>query len=187
MTAGKLIAFEGLNGVGKTTLVRGVAEALALPRVATPPAAASAARAAFDEAPFSEAALLFYLSWVKHTSDRLAVGDPGPVVLCDRYVASTQAYFTAAGLPLARTLIAGLDIIPPALTVLVTADEPVRVERLGARDRRRAIDRATCDDDFRTVVLRVYRSHSPLCEVDSTRCSPRDLMDRTVEQIRGFL
>ncbi|WP_416981744.1 hypothetical protein [Streptomyces sp. T028] len=187
MTAGRLIAFEGLNGVGKTTLVRGVAQALALPRTATPPANASAVRAAFDETPFSEAALLFYLSWVKHTSDRLAAGDLGPVVLCDRYAASTQAYFTAAGVPLAERLIGSLDIVPPALTVLVTADEPVRVARLGTRDRRRAIDRATCDDDFRTVVLNVYRSHSPLCEVDSTTCPPRDLIARTAERIRGFL
>jgi thymidylate kinase len=167
----RLIAFEGLNGVGKSTLVSLVAEQLMLPYVTTVPSDAAEARRLFDDAPFSMAAFLFYLSWSKRLSDQLRSGVHGPWLLCDRYVASTLSYCGAAGLE-TRPVVDQVEIALPALTVLVVADEAVRRRRLGGRGQLRPLELATYALRFRAAVIDRIRQYRPLMEVDNSRRTP---------------
>ncbi len=95
----RIVAVEGLNGSGKTTLAQNLARVLGATYARTPPAEAYEGRVAFDADPFSDAAMFYYLSWVKLLGDKAEKGDLGPVVICDRYAGSTASYFRAAGNP----------------------------------------------------------------------------------------
>lgn len=181
-----IVAFEGLNGTGKTTLARAVAEILGARYIAVPPPDTRELREFFDQTPFAESSLLFYLSFVARLSEDEAGRPPGEILVVDRYVGSTLSYCGAAGRDVSG-LAARFRIRPPDLTVLVTADEPTRRERLGERPAMRAIDRATLDPVFRAAVLDHYATYEPLLRVDQTS-TPADASARhTAGRIRAVL
>lgn len=176
-----IIAFEGLNGVGKTELAKRVARLMGVAYVATPPAEAAAARSLFDKRPFDLDALLFYLAWVK----RLDVLVSNRVVVCDRYIASTVAYFRAAGSDV-RAAVALANVREPALTVLVLADEELRQQRLAGRPPR-VIDRRSMEPDFRDAVLSEYRSRAPRLEVMNTLGALDVVANETARSVQASL
>lgn len=178
-----VVAFEGLNGVGKTSLACAIADALGVSYHSTPPIEASEERNLFAARPFSDAALLYYLAWVKRFDEEAQLRYWGKVVICDRYVGSTLAYFGASGNDASR-LLRHLEITSPALTILVTVDESIRSARLRERAQPlRVIDRATLSTEFRTAVLASYRSASPLIEIDTSHRSIARLVGGLVERI----
>lgn len=162
----RIVAFEGLNCGGKTTLARATAEVLQCERVQIPPLKAKASRALFED-PFSDAAMLFYFSWIKRLDEMIERGSFGPILICDRYVASTLSYFSAAGNP-ADDLVKVFPVARPALTVLVTVDEAVRRQRIFDRVDIRQIDAKTLAEDFREHVLASVRTFEPIIEIDTT-------------------
>jgi len=181
-----IVAFEGLNCVGKSSLARAVAGRLGVSYVKTPPEGAQNERRLFDERPFSDAAMLYYLSWVKRLSDEAAEGHHGRLVICDRYVGSTLAYFGAAGNPLGE-LLDRFVIQAPLLTVLVTTTEKVRRARLMNRPELRKIEEATYNKAFRAHVLMTLRSFAPLAEVDTTKTCVEGLVGPVVDAIDRVL
>ncbi len=100
---GRLIVFEGIDGVGKTTVCRRVAEALESRGLETEVTAEPTHEGigAFirsgDAGRISQRteALLFVADRNDHTEKMLRSRDAGKVVLCDRYFASTVAYQSA--------------------------------------------------------------------------------------------
>lgn len=155
---GRLIAVEGLDGTGKTTLSRGLAEALDAVWTTTPPPGLRAVRDVLDAACARHpvAAQLFYASAVvaaaEQALDHLVAGRD---VVFDRYWLTTCVYAEARGrlvrLPQVERL------LPPAdVTILVELDEPERIRRLlarGASDH----DRDTLDPRRAAAIGRAYR------------------------------
>ncbi len=100
---GRLIVFEGIDGVGKTTVCRRVAEALESrgleAEVTAEPTheGIGAFIRSGDAGRISQRteALLFVADRNDHTEKMLRSRDAGKVVLCDRYFASTVAYQSA--------------------------------------------------------------------------------------------
>jgi len=163
----RLIAFEGLNGTGKSALAAAVAGRLGVPLVRTPPREASGLRRRFDADPFSVPSQLFFLSWVAQVSADALAGRYDRVVVCDRYVGSTMSYLMGAQVtPVVNP--GRLQVLTPSATVLVTAREDVRAARLLSRKELRAIDRATLAHGFRERVLEYLRSQENLLEIDTT-------------------
>ncbi|GMV39010.1 MAG: hypothetical protein AMXMBFR64_07260 [Myxococcales bacterium] len=156
--SGRIIVFEGLDGGGKSTLSRGVAEALGATWMTTPPEALREVRGVVDDAlrPWAPAWALFYASTV------LAVGREANVlaaqgadVIIDRYWASTEAYAHARGVdgvltPLRR------HVPRVDLCICVTLDAAERARRPWARGPT-ALDRETLDSTFGSAVLEGYR------------------------------
>lgn len=166
-----IVAFDGLNGTGKTTIARNVSHRLGVEYVRTPPLKASVLREFFDDDPFSRAALLFYASWVVRLSEEVRSGKHGDLVVCDRYVGSTLSYFSAAGNAAAEGLLGGDAVLRPCLTVLVVANEDARISRLAVRSRPRLIETATRRKGFRASVLQRLREYQPLYQIDTTEDS----------------
>lgn len=129
------VAFEGLDGAGKTTLARMTAEALDAELMTTP---SPDVRRYRDEliasfAGCQEAGQLFYLATVFAASAeiraRLAAGRS---VVLDRYFLSTQAYAAFRGSTLAIDHLGEL-LVPADLTVFVHAPLDIRLARLAVR------------------------------------------------------
>jgi len=143
-----LIAFEGLDGSGKSTLIRAVSERLArhAPLLLREPGGTllgdqlrALVRGGSGVAPTDVSELMLFAA-ARHqlVSERI---DPalieGRLVLIDRFTDSTVAYQAFgrgldldAVLRVVRLSSGGID---PQLTVLLELDESVRRERLSAR------------------------------------------------------
>jgi dTMP kinase len=133
----RFIVVEGLDGSGKTTLARSLADALTrrnIPTLAikTPPPQLqqSAERVAHDFA--VNARFLFHLAGVCHTSSAVHQLLETSSVVCDRYLLSTVAYHDASGRT-AAVDIASLDILLPEVTFYVVVEERLRQERIRMR------------------------------------------------------
>jgi dTMP kinase len=145
------VSFEGLDGSGKTTQLRLLAERLRAGGrdvVTTREPGGTELGEAIrdlvlhggDVAPWAEAAL-YAASRAQHVEEviRPALAS-GAVVLCDRYLDSSVAYQgVARGLGLERVLELNLAVVGgllPDLTLLLEVDAAVAEARLtGARDR----------------------------------------------------
>lgn len=133
--SGGMIVFEGLDGVGKSTLSKAVADRLGARWMCTPDATLRAVRAAIDEAMCDDpiALQLFYSATISWASTRArALIAEGHAVVMDRYWASTVAYAPLRGASIALDALEP-TLLRPALTVWVDVPEALRCERLAKR------------------------------------------------------
>jgi dTMP kinase len=151
VSAGKFIALEGGEGVGKSTQARLLADALEARGIAveltrepggTP--GAEAIRALLLDPPgegwTAEAeALLFAAARADHVARRIRPAlSAGKWVVCDRFLDSTRAYQGGGGGLDDDAILAlhevGSDGLLPDLTLVIVAHENAVGERLAARD-----------------------------------------------------
>lgn len=156
---GRLIVVEGLDGVGKSTLSRGLAAALGAEWRTTPSPALRQHRVAFDDAYRSvpAASQLFYAATVVHAATEAeAVRRAGRDVVFDRYWCTTRAYARAAGSPLDLEEVE--HALPAAdVTLLVDLEESERRARLDRRGSSE-LDRATLDPTRRSALRNELRA-----------------------------
>src|SRR6202453_1559770 len=155
---GKFITFEGLDGTGKSTQMRKLAEALRaaghqVVETREPGGTATGEkirRVLLDSkteglSPLAEMALMF-ASRAQHIAEVIQPAlDHGQIVLCDRFTDSTEAYQghgrrlgSEGVLELHRVLCGDLQ---PDLTILLESDPAMSVGRARRRNRQSA-DRA---------------------------------------------
>jgi dTMP kinase len=151
------VVFEGLDGSGKSTCARLVAEHLGAALMTTPSPAVREYRDALVEAlgPAQEARQLFYLSTVFAASEevtrRLGAGES---VVLDRYFLSTQAYAAFRGSAL------GLDALGELLRAAdatIYLDTPLSQRR--ARLERRGMSAADLETITEAADVRLRHEH----------------------------
>ena len=155
------IVFEGLDGAGKTSCARALAEAIGADYLSTPdPASRLLARdllAGFGGN--QEAAQLFYLSTVFDASRKAqAALSAGRSIVLDRYFLSTQVYAQMRGSSLQLDFL-GAGLLPADLTIYLDAPLEQRVARLRGRGAD-AADRETLDGATDGILRRLYREKS---------------------------
>lgn len=142
--AGRLIVVEGLDGTGKSTASKVLADRLGARWTTTPCPTLRAVRAAFDSAFSSEPmarSLAYMASVITVGRDALRLRDRGVDVVVDRYLLSTLAYApNEAVAPLSA-----LEdwVVPADITFYLHAPLPVRVSRMGGRGAMSDHDAAT--------------------------------------------
>lgn len=173
-TLGRFIVLEGLDGVGKSTLARGLAARLQARVMSTPGESFKSIRNQAMEA-FGEdqlARALFYAATVSSEGRKARViVNKGYTVVMDRYWASTIAYASA------REVTADLaalecSLITPDITVLILLDETTRQERLHQRGTT-SEDLETISEPFKQAVLAELEKRSNI-RVDVSGLNPVD-------------
>ncbi|MCK4794544.1 MAG: AAA family ATPase [Desulfobacteraceae bacterium] len=151
---GYFVAIEGLDGIGKSTMVRRLAEMFSGHAMSTPGEAlrdnCKVVMNDFSDDEFAKA--LFYAASVSSQGRKArSLAELGEWVFMDRYWASTLAYAKARGVT------ADLDrlsksMTQPDLIVLLLLDESERQSRLHHRGATEE-DMETLDPGFRQTVL----------------------------------
>lgn len=171
----KFIVIEGLDGVGKTTVARGLASRIDGVFIETPLADFRALRSQFNPGHNLESRFLFYLAAVAHASDSIRHELTTRHVVCARYVASSVAYHRALG---ARLIVDvdSINLVRPHYSFLLTANESERNARLVGRGRKTAEDSLLDEPNTRDRVLGEYRRWR-LQEIDTTSLTIEDVID----------
>lgn len=144
MTAGKLIVFEGIDGMGKSSQLQLLADALrqrSLPVVTTREPTDGPHGRVIREMLKSRARYrpeeelaAFIADRRQHVDDflrpQLAAGNN---ILCDRYYLSTIAYQGARGLDIEKIITAHAFAPPPDLALLLDAPSGVGIARIHGR------------------------------------------------------
>jgi dTMP kinase len=187
---GAFIAFEGLDGVGKSTLVAAVASALGAVSLAMPGVPRPVAHAVFTSLGHDATSrCLFHAACARALGQQArAITASGRHVLVDRYWLSSVAYARARAVSL--DLAAVERAIPaPDLTLLLTVDEDERCRRLEARGAT-AVDRETMHGAFRdTALAELMRADrgtafEPPVVVDLSRQTPGDALSNVLDALR---
>lgn len=181
------LVLEALDGVGKTTLGRDLAERLGGVAMDTPGSELRACTGVVLAAlgPHQAARCLFYSASVLAGGQRARdFADRGTSAIMDRYWLSTISYARARGVRLDLSAIERL-VPPPDVTVLLMLDEEERQRRLRARGCTEA-DRATLAPGFRARVLHEMTSPEraaplrPIVVVDLTGAGRVESVDRVL-------
>lgn len=182
---GGFVAIEGLDGVGKSTVVRLLAESFSGHVMSTPGPALRDSRQAVLEA-FADdelAKALFYAASVSSQGRQARSRvERGEWVFMDRYWASTFAYARARGVT-ADLEALNRSLIQPDLTVLLLLDESERQHRLQARGAT-AEDMETLDPGFRRCVLDELQARASLV-VDITGLAVTEVSASVTRAIRA--
>lgn len=194
MSPGRMVVVEGLDGVGKSTLVVALASRLGVEPIATPGEAfrpvRAAAEAAFQDSPLARQ--LFYATTVLAASERAArVLAAGGDVVVDRYLLSTLVYAGARGPTLDLEPVLGALTVPD-LTVYLRVDEAERRRRLDGRATSTEEDRWTLDARRRAALDAAFRAlvlGHPVAGrgvvVDGTGRTAEELVDEVVRELEA--
>ena len=149
-----VIAVDGLDGTGKSTIVRLLAEALNAPAMSSPPASLRGERSVADTLPEAERrAWYMRANGMAMAEARAQAGRE--LVVMDRSITSTLAF----GLAERGRVASSADFPPgadlPEFRFLLRCEESVRVQRIRLRGESRTREewRLETDHDFRERVL----------------------------------
>lgn len=153
-----IVAIEGLDGSGKSTVVRALADRLGAALVTSPPARMRGERAAADSRPPAERRAWYRQAnheAMKDATDLVFLGTP---VVMDRCFASTAVYGAAELGKVASLAEVRRDEPRPDLVFLLSVPEEERQRRLHGRGDARTGEenRLQHDDAFRQRVLDGY-------------------------------
>lgn len=167
------LVFEGLSGVGKTTLGRLVARKIGATFYQTPSSRFRAVRDVIDKRADIFSRFLFYLAGVCDASTEIKEMLSVRPVVCDRYILTTVCFHSAIGVSTRRFAESvSANIILPDFTFLVRYDEGVRLRRLKVRGLT-VNDRKERRGDTDARFLAEYQKRG-LIEIDNSSSDPND-------------
>lgn len=128
------IVVEGIDGTGKTTVSRRLAEKLSAFCYSTPPEEFSVMRQWVDREVAIETRYVFYLTALVLAGKEIRELLKSRSVVCDRYLLSTTAYHLALGLPPKYLeAVDTIDLPTPTATFYLHCEENERLQRIGQR------------------------------------------------------
>jgi thymidylate kinase len=181
------ICIEGLDGVGKTTIARTLAERIGGVYYKTPPPPYDSIRQTIDLRADPRTRFCFYLSAVGYASHQIGQLLMTQPVVCDRYIYSTIAYHSAMDATL-RSMVQAEHYLQADCPILLAADENERMRRVCARPRNSHDGHLETDSVFLMNVYREFRRFN-LELVDTTGLDIEAVVEgvlvRVMAKLRG--
>lgn len=171
------VCIEGIDGVGKTTVSRMLANALGGTYYKTPPPPYESIRAEIDKKADPCSRFYFYLSAVSFASTEIRALLRSQTVVCDRYIYSTLAYHIAMD-ECFRGHALPPRLLMPDVTILLVAGESERLKRLVGREEKvsRHDRDLEANKEFLAAVEREFREFN-LHVLDSTLIDAEGIVD----------
>ncbi|XP_048208134.1 UMP-CMP kinase 2, mitochondrial [Perognathus longimembris pacificus] len=191
----QVIAIEGLDATGKTTVTQSVSASLNAVLLQSPPPCIRQWRQIFDEEPPIIRRAFYSLGNYLVASEIAKESIVGPVIV-DRYWHSTAAYAIAAELsggpqhlPPARHPVYQWpgDLLKPDLVLLLTVSPEERVQRLRGRGLEQTREEAELEANsiFRQKVQQAYqRMENPSCLAVDASPSREEVLQTVLQRIR---
>ncbi|VFV38449.1 ump-cmp kinase [Lynx pardinus] len=191
-----VIAFEGLDATGKTTVTQSVSDTLGAVLLKSPPACISQWRKIFDDEPTIIRRAFYSLGNYIVASEIAKESTKSPVII-DRYWHSTATY------AIATEVTGGLQYLPPAhhpiyqwprdllrpdLVLLLTVSPKKRMQRIEGRGVERTREEAELEADsmFRQKVEVSYqRMENPACHVVDASPSREEVLQTVLGIIQN--
>jgi len=179
------IVLEGIDGVGKTTVARLLADQLDAEYVSTPTNPFSQIRLSIENMREINVRFHYYLCAVICSAPairKLLVQKP---VVCDRYIASTIAYHRAMEVEMNHIDLQNLPIVAPSHAFLLVANDETRKKRIADREVPSAHDYVLERDHslLKRVELEFYRLD--LSIIDTSNSTPCEVVTRILNQMKG--
>jgi len=189
-----IVVIEGLDGVGKSTLVESLAKKINAVVLKTPPFIYSpmickdSLRPFFDAQPEPIRRAYYRFSCVIAGVKAEVLSKEQPVII-DRYWTSTVAYAFGAGEAHEILRHAGTypsDIVEPDHTILLTVSEQVRLKRIRKRQDTDTVEeqRLAADIAFRKRTLNAFRWFD-IHEIDTSKLTPNEVLTSALDVIGG--
>ena len=152
------IAIEGLDGVGKSTIGKALADRVPAKLLKTPQQSLNLFHKFFQSRSPSKMSLIFYYLSVFAISFRIRFDFSKKNYICVRYFDSTIAYHAAFNLKLPICHY-GFLIKKPDIVVFLILDENERKKRLSLRSKLSVIDSLSNKLEVRNKILDHYYNH----------------------------
>ncbi|GAA4536515.1 hypothetical protein [Amycolatopsis samaneae] len=178
----RIVAIEGLSGVGKSTLAPLVAERLDAQLLPTIPRDLGVYRKQADDGDDPTFRHLFYVWAIATACQRAAAAPTDSLWVAESYIGRAMAFHIGMGSTL---WVSPWTLVPkPVLSVMVTCDDPIRRERI----RQRGVpphwhQRA---EDSTEPIRGAYRPFADV-EVPNDENSPEVTADRIVQLVTAKL
>lgn len=173
------VVIEGIDGVGKSTIARALAEHIHGKYIETPWPPFDRIRDEVDDLKDLDVRFYFYVSAVIGVTPIIRECTKHQPVVCSRYIYSTLAYHRAMGVCVDYLDLSKLPLVEPTCAFLLVATEGIRSERLVRRGAVSIWDRKIGEDEkYRLRVQEGFQSFG-LLKVDTS--------GKTVAEVVGEL
>lgn len=180
------IVIEGLDGSGKTTTCKTLAEELEAVVYKTPPYPFDQIRANIDSDVSADSRFFFYISSILHASSEINIALNERDVVCDRYIYSTLCYHYALNPKLAYFKLDDFDILRPDFVFYLWAPYEVRIRRITQRDNKdphKLNDNHHNDKLFLSKVEAEFKNFHEMILIDTADMSTHNIIKQIKEEM----
>ncbi len=181
------IVFESLNGGGKSTLAKMLADKLGAYYVSSPPESLADLRPLVDNNVSLTTRFLYYLFGKALISEEVKELKQYGTVVCDRYVHSTLSVHKLLGVDI-DVLPESFELEKPDVSFFIyNSDEQERIDRINQRGKKTKYDVLQEDDEFRENYMDYFRSCGGFIFIDTAHKSPNQSLLEIEEALKEVL
>lgn len=182
---GLFVVVDGPDGVGKTTLIKALAEKLRIKGISaclTKEVTQGPIGSLINEEEFEGIILaeLVAADRLYHIKNVIVPAlDNGEIVISDRYIASSYVYQQLDGVPLEFIQMLNSSFIYPEIYVFVSADKEIIAERLMKRDYLSRMEKSLYGEvvEKYNEVIELFKKENRSCVIEVRNNNKDDLSD----------